>query len=294
MCCKRERKIGVIYLGAHFLSVVYGLGAALSFGAGDFAGGIVTKKSPVFTVIIFSQITGGLMLLGLAVILNQNLSSVSDLFLGCLAGICGTMGLACLYKGLSTSKMGLVAPVAAVVSAVFPVIVGIFIQGWPTTLQLTGFGLAIIAVWLLSGGGVKAPMLLGELKLPVAAGLGFGMFFIIISQVSADSILWPLISARVASIALFLPIAKIKQTYLIPAKENFLMIILAGGCDAAGNIFFVLASKIGRLDISVIVTSLYPAITVLLAWVILKEKLTKAQWTGFWIVLFALMLIAQN
>ncbi len=137
-------------------------------------------------------------------------------------------------------------------------------------------------------------MLLGELKLPVAAGLGFGMFFIIISQVSADSILWPLISARVASIALFLPIAKIKQTHLIPAKENFLMIILAGGCDAVGNIFFVLASKIGRLDISVIVTSLYPAITVLLAWVILKEKLTKAQWTGFWIILFALMLIAQN
>ena len=281
-------------MGAHFLSVVYGLGAALNFGAGDFAGGIATKKNPVFTVIIFSQLTGGLILLGLAVILNQNLSSVSDLFLGCLAGICGTMGLTCLYKGLATSKMGLVAPVAAVVSAVFPVIVGIFIQGWPTALQLTGFGLAIIAVWLLSGGGVKAPMLLGELKLPVAAGLGFGMFFIIISQVSADSILWPLISARVASIALFLPIAKIKQTHLIPAKENFLMIILAGGCDAAGNIFFVLASKIGRLDISVIVTSLYPAITVLLAWVILKEKLTKAQWTGFWIVLFALMLIAQN
>jgi len=281
-------------LGAHFLSVVYGLGAALNFGAGDFAGGIATKKSPVFTVIIFSQLTGGLMLLGLAVILNQNFSSVSDLFLGCLAGICGTMGLTCLYKGLSTGKMGLVAPVAAVVSAVFPVIVGIFIQGWPTGIQLTGFGLAIVAVWLLSGGGAKAPMLLDELKLPVAAGLGFGMFFIIISQVSADSILWPLISARVASIALFLPIAKIKQTYLIPAKENFLMIILAGGCDAAGNIFFVLASKVGRLDISVIVTSLYPAITVLLAWVILKEKLTKAQWTGFWIVLFALMLIAQN
>ena len=65
MCCKRERKIGVIYLGAHFLSVVYGLGAALSFGAGDFAGGIVTKKSPVFSVIIFSQMTGGLMLLAL-------------------------------------------------------------------------------------------------------------------------------------------------------------------------------------------------------------------------------------
>lgn len=281
-------------MGAHFLSVVYGLGAALSFGTGDFAGGIATKKSPVFTVIIFSQITGGLMLLALAVILNQNLSSVSDLFLGCLAGICGTTGLTCLYKGLSTSKMGLVAPVAAVVSAVFPVIVGIFIQGWPTILQLTGFGLAIIAVWLLSGGGAKAPMLLGDLKLPVAAGLGFGMFFIIISQVSADSILWPLISARVASIALFLPITKIKQTHLIPAKENFLMIILAGGCDAAGNIFFVLASNIGRLDISVIVTSLYPAITVLLAWVILKEKLTRKQWAGFWIVLAALMLIAQN
>ena len=281
-------------MGAHFLSVVYGLGAALSFGVGDFAGGIATKKSPVFTVIIFSQITGGLMLLGLAVILNQNLSSVSDLFLGCLAGICGTTGLTCLYKGLSTSKMGLVAPVAAVVSAVFPVIVGIFIQGWPTILQLTGFGLAIIAVWLLSGGGAKTRIIFSELKLPIAAGLGFGMFFIIISQVSTDSILWPLISARIASISLFLPIAKITHKNLIPSKENFPMIILAGVFDAVGNIFFVLASTVGRLDISVVVTSIYPAITVLLAWSILKEKLTKDQWRGFWIILLALILIAQN
>ncbi len=281
-------------MGSHFLSIIYGLGAALSFGAGDFAGGIVTKKSPLFSVIIFSQLTGGLMLFGLASISGQTLPGLYDLFLGCCAGICGTIGLTCLYKGLSTGKMGIVAPVAAVVSAVFPVIVGIFIQGFPTILQLAGFALAIIAVWFLSGGKSKAPTLLSELKLPIAAGLGFGMFFIIISQVSADSILWPLISARIASIALFLPIAKIKQKNLIPLKENFPMIILAGVCDAAGNTFFVLASKIGRLDISVVVTSIYPAITVLLAWLILKEKLTKAQWTGFWIVLFALILIAQN
>lgn len=288
-------------MGSHFLSIIYGLGAALSFGAGDFAGGIATKKNSVFSVIIFSQLTGGLMLFGLAVFSSQTLPGLYDLLLGCLAGICGTMGLTCLYKGLSSGKMGVVAPVAAVVSALFPVIVGIFIQGLPALIQLTGFGLAIIAVWLLSGGGAKTPIILSELKLPVAAGLGFGMFFIIISQVSADSILWPLISARIASIALFLPIAtikqkkaKIKQRNLIPGKENLFLIILAGGCDAAGNIFFVLASKVGRLDISVIVTSIYPAITVLLAWFILEEKLTKTQWAGFWIILFALILIAQN
>ena len=288
-------------MGSHFLSIIYGLGAALSFGAGDFAGGIATKKSSVFSVIIFSQLTGGLMLLGLAVFSGQTLPGLYDLCLGCLAGICGTTGLICLYKGLSTGKMGVVAPVAAVVSALFPVIVGIFIQGLPAMIQLAGFMLAIIAVWLLSGGGAKTPIILSELKLPVAAGLGFGMFFIIISQVSADSTLWPLISARVASIALFLPIAlikqkkgKIKHSNLIPGKENLLLIVLAGVCDAAGTICFVLASKVGRLDISVIVTSLYPAITVLLAWFILKEKLTKTQWTGFWIILFALILIAQN
>ncbi|MCP4670496.1 MAG: DMT family transporter [Desulfobacula sp.] len=281
-------------MGSHLLSIIYGLGAALSFGAGDFAGGIVTKKSPVFSVIIFSQLTGGLMLFGLVVFSGQTLPGLYDLFLGCLAGICGTMGLTCLYKGLSNGKMGVVAPVAAVVSALFPVLVGIFIQGLPGMSQLAGFVLAIIAVWLLSGGGAKTPILFSELKLPVAAGLGFGMFFIIISQVSTDSILWPLISARVASITLFVPIATIKQKNLIPLKENFPMIILAGVCDAAGTIFFVLASTIGRLDISVVVTSIYPAITVLLALFILKEKLTKAQWAGFWIVLLALILIAQN
>ncbi len=281
-------------MGSHFLSIIYGLGAAVSFGAGDFAGGIATKKCPLFPVIIFSQLTGGLMLFGLAFISGQTLPGLYDLLLGCFAGICGTIGLACLYKGLSTGKMGVVAPVAAVVSALFPVIVGIFIQGLPAMMQLAGFVLAIIAVWLLSGGGAKTPIIFSELKLPIAAGFGFGMFFIIISQVSTDSILWPLISARIASIALFLPIAKITQKNLIPSKENFPMIILAGVCDAVGNIFFVLAATIGRLDISVVVTSIYPAITVLLAWSILKEKLTKAQWRGFWIILLALILIAQN
>jgi len=286
-------------LGSHFLSIIYSLGAALSFGAGNFAGGIATKKSPILLVIIFSQITGGLILFGLVLITDQALPGLYDIFLGCLSGLFGNFGLACLYKGLSKVKMGVVAPVSAVVSVVFPVIAGIYLQGLPANTQITGFALAIIAIWLLSGGGAKNTIALHELKLPFAAGLGFGMYFIIISQVSTNSILWSLVVARIALIMIIAPIVLIKEakkrySNIILLKDNFLTIMFAGGCDAVGSMFFVMASKIGRLDISVIVTSLYPAVTVLLAWFILKEKLTKAQWTGFWIVFFALMLITAT
>lgn len=277
----------------HFLSISFGLAAAAGFGAGDFAGGIASKKSPVVTVIIFSQITGMLMLLGLAFFLNQSIPNIYNLFLGCLAGICGAFGLNFLYKGLATGKMGIVSPVAAVTGALFPVIIGLFIQGVPSGIVLIGFGFAITAVWLLSNGGTKKSMTLNDLKLPIAAGLGFGLFFIFISQISENCIIWPLISARIASIVLFLSIAKINGKTLAPAKKNLATIIVTGVFDAGGNIFFVLASQAGRLDISVILASLYPAVTVFLAWTILKERLTRSQWAGVWIVLIALMLISQ-
>lgn len=234
------------------------------------------------------------MLFGLALFLEQGIPGVKDLCFGAVAGLCGTSGLACLYSGLSKGNMGVVAPVAAVVSAVFPVIIGMILQGLPPLVQLAGFPLAILAVWFLSGGRTRTRMDAEQFKLAFAAGIGFGLFFIIISQVSDESILWPMISARAASIVIMFYVARLKKQICFPALGNLIPIVLAGVFDAGGNIFFVLASLNGRLDISVVVTSLYPAFTVILALMILKERLTKTQWAGFFLVTAALVLIARH
>lgn len=279
-------------MGSHFLSVVYGLGAAFSYGTGDFVGGIATKKTSVFPVIIVSQLTGGLLLFVAALMLAQPFPGRFDILMGAASGVCGTSGLACLYKGLSEGRMGIVAPIAAVISTVFPVVVGMLIQGIPAVLQIAGFILAVISVWLLSGGGSQVGATGQELKLSIGAGLGFGLFFICISQISLEYILWPLVSARVTSIILFASFIWLNKKQLFPEKKDLFPIIIAGCCDALGNVFFVLAAKTGRLDISVVVTSIYPAITVLFAWIMLKERLSRAQWTGFWMVIAALLMIA--
>jgi drug/metabolite transporter (DMT)-like permease len=188
--------------------------------------------------------------------------------------------------------MGVVAPVAALVSVILPVAFGIFNDGLPPTQQLAGFLFAFLAVWLLGRGDHSSPFRLQDLKLPVAAGIGFGIFFILIDQVSSVSLLWPLVSARIASVILILIIALVGGKSLAPARNQLLFIVLVGVLDSGGNVFYALATRVGRLDISAVLASLYPAITVLLAWIILNEKLTSRGWLGVIAALLALVLIA--
>ena len=210
------------------------------------------------------------------------------------AGLFGTLGLVALYIGLARARMGIVAPVSAVVGAVLPIIIGMFIEGMPTGVQLAGLLMGLCAIWYLTGGERAALVHPSELGLPILAGLGFGFFFIFINQVSENSVFWPLIVARIVSIAMILIfIAARRYKIQVPRNSQLLIIVLAGIFDAAGNILFALASALGRLDIAATLTSLYPAGTVLLAWFILREHLIPRQWFGVAIALAALILIAS-
>jgi drug/metabolite transporter (DMT)-like permease len=280
-------------IGSEALAVVFGLASAASWGAGDFSGGVATKRNSVYSVIIVSQLVGGALLLALAFLLAEAIPSPDNLLFGGLAGISGALGLVALYTALARGRMGIVAPLTAVVTAFFPVIVGIVNEGFPSTWQLLGFGIAFIAVWFLSRGGSDAAIQARELSLPIAAGLGFGLFFIFIDRVSHSAILWPLVIARIASISmLFVFITTTRRGGKIPARNQLLIIFLAGILDTGGNAFFALATRLGRLDISAVLASLYPAATVLLAWFILKERLAFQQWVGVVAALVALVLIA--
>jgi drug/metabolite transporter (DMT)-like permease len=279
-------------IGSETLAFTYGLASAAIWGAGDFSGGVASKRNNVHSVIILSQLIGGALLIALAFLLQESIPSLDILLFGGVAGISGAVGLVALYSGLAKGRMGVVAPLAAVVTAVFPVVVGIVNEGLPSALQILGFGIAVVAVWFLSGAGTVVSIQARELCLPVAAGVGFGLFFIFIDRVSSNAILWPLIAARIASIGLLSIFMALRRRGRIPAANQFLIIALAGIFDTGGNAFFALATRVGRLDISAVLSSMYPAATVFLAYFILKERLARQQWVGVISVFVALILIA--
>ncbi|WP_230375539.1 DMT family transporter [Methanolobus vulcani] len=131
-----------------------------------------------------------------------------------------------------------------------------------------------------------------RIKLPLIAGTGFGLFMILIDQVQSSGIFWPLVGARMATVPAFIIVAYYSKKLEIPGIKYLPLILLAGFLDTGGNVFYVLAAKTGRLDIAAILASLYPAVTVILAWVLLKEKLRSRQWFGVFAVMLAVMLIS--
>lgn len=281
-------------LGWELGAIGYGLASAVSWGAGDFCGGLASKRNHVYGVVLLSQMVGALFLVGVALLLAEPFPQPLDLAYGGVAGIGGTIGLAALYRGLAGGRMGMVAPVAAVVTAILPVIVSILVEGAPAILQLVGFGLALVGVWLISARrGKKVEIRGGELGLAVIAGSGFGIFLILIDRVNEGAVLWPLVAARVASISLLVIVVVITSPLeKLPAAAGLPVIVLAGLFDTGGNAFFALATQTGRLDMAAILSSLYPAVTIALAWLILKERLLPQQWGGVAAALLAIALIS--
>lgn len=279
---------------ADFLVVFFGLMAAASWGAGDFSGGFASKKANVYGVVLITQTVGVFLLAASAYLIAEEMPPTGGMIWGVVAGIFISIGLLALYHGLSQGKMGFVAPVSAVVAASVPVIFSAFYEGLPEYYQMLGFAFALAAVWLIAGGGEGNDKIeRSDLLLPLIAGMGFGLFFISIDRVSDTAVLWPLTAARIAAVVMLLGFIAFKGSVSVPSKSVLPIIIVAGIFDTGGNTFFALASQAGRLDIASITSSLYPAGTVLLAWLILKEKMTPKQWIGVLAALIAVILISS-
>jgi drug/metabolite transporter (DMT)-like permease len=274
------------------LGTAFGLASALGWGAGDFSGGLASRRSPALLVVFVSELGGLMILIGLALLLAEPLSQPVDLLWSGLAGIIGTIGLLSLYHGLATSPMGVVAPVSAVVTAVVPLIFGFLLEGIPGTQHLVGFGIAIVAVWLISRPPQGGKVRLRGLSLPMLAGVGFGVFLIVIDHVSESAVLWPLVSARFVSLVMLFLLIVFTRHRQWPTFRQLPLMILAGLFDVGGNTFYALAAQVGRLDTAAVLSSLFPAATVILARIVLKERLSHQQWAGVAIALVAVLLIA--
>jgi len=188
-----------------------------------------------------------------------------------------------------------VAPLTALVAAMLPVVVGMAMSGLPATQKLLGFAFAFAGIWTISRNGNGARVTTRALMLALLAGASFGLFFILIDQVSEEAVFWPLVAARLASMTvLTLIIARRRRRAKATASSialNLPLLALTGVLEASGNTFFALASASGRLDIAAVLASLYPASTVFLAWVVLKERLSGRQWLGIAATLVAIILI---
>jgi drug/metabolite transporter (DMT)-like permease len=281
-------------IGPETLAITYGLGSAIAWGAGDFSAGFASRKSGVISVVLFSQLIGAGFLVLLAVVLSASLPSLQDMMFGGLAGVFGVLGLLALYEGLSRGRMGIVAPLSAIVTALLPIGFAFFKVGPPRTPQLLGLVLALSSVWLLSFSKSEAKKhRFSELALPLLSGVGFGLFFILIDTASHTSVLWPLVGTRCVSLLTMSIFFVVNANARVPQRSQFPIIAAAGVCDVLGNLFFALATSIGRLDISAMLSSLFPAATVTLAWFFLKEKLNPYQWCGVVVALAALFLISS-
>jgi drug/metabolite transporter (DMT)-like permease len=274
-----------------FATVIFGLTASLCWGSGDFNGGMATRRAYVGSVVLTDYAVGFVLLVALALIWQEPFPAPIDVLWGGLAGLAGVFGLLAFYSALSSGKMGIAAPTSAVLTAALPVLFGIFTAGLPTLLQLGGFVLALLAIGLIAGlkRGEGSPQGIG---LALLAGCGFGCFFILISRVQPASTFWSLAVARLFSMGVLLPLVRIQRKPLVPGRAIVPLVVLAGVLDALGNAFFVLAAHSGRLDVAAILSSLYPAATVGLSVLVLRERVTRIQTIGILLVLLAVPLIS--
>lgn len=274
-------------------TVFWGLGSALTWGIGDFCGGLATRRTSVWTVVLYSQAVGMVLLFLLVLAFGEAMPRTTDLAWGAAAGLAGIMGLTALYQAMALGQMALVAPLTALIALSIPVLIGILTAGWPASATLIGFVLAALSVMLISYAPQRRATA-GSLWIALVAGCGFGGFFVLIAQTQDAAVFWPLAAARATSVVALGLLMRLQRRSALPtSRQAILPIILAGVFDAGGNACFVLAEQAGRLDIASTLSSLYPVSTVLLALLLLRERISLLQGVGVLLALLAIPLIAQ-
>ncbi len=228
--------------------------------------------------------------LGLAFVRAEAVPTGTDLLLCLLAGVAGGLGITALYRGLAIGRMGIVAPVTGVLAAVIPVAAGIVLEGVPGVMVLAGIGLAILAVVLVSrvadeGGGRAG------LTEALVAGVAIGSFGIVISGLSEGQVFSSLTVIRLVQGALVIAIVLVTRAKWRPPTDAVPAIVVVGVLDMAGNSFYLLAVQTGALAVASVLSALYPVATVILAALVLRERVTRDHTVGIALAAAAIVLI---
>jgi drug/metabolite transporter (DMT)-like permease len=273
-------------------STFYALGSFGTWGVSDFIGGYTARRFQPFYLAALGHFSGTALMACLALADHESLPALPHLRWAFAAGACGGVALALFYRALSQGNMGLAAPVSAVLGAAIPVGFGIFTEGLPGYIPIAGFALALLGIWLISRpDGGRRPQ---GLALAMISGLGFALFFIFIRQAGNGSALWIAAASRASSLVATGSITLIGRKFSPSYPTGFALALLAGCIDVTGTFLFVRAGQTGRLDTAVILSSLYPALTVLLARFFLKEHFTRWKTVGMIAAIVAVPMIAAG
>jgi drug/metabolite transporter (DMT)-like permease len=267
--------------------------AALTWGSGDFGGGLLARRSPVLAVVMISQLVGTVIALAVSLVRGETMPLPTDFPWSVAGGLSGGIGIVALYRGLAVGRMGVVAPVTGVLAAIIPVVFGVAVEGLPSALVTSGIGLAIVAVILVSrvddaGGGPSG------LALALVAGVALGGFGVAISQISDGHAFGPLAIIRATEALLIGAIIVVgRQAWradrrLLPAMAG------VGVLDMAGNAGFILAVQAGSLATAAVLSSLYPVTTVVLASLVLRERVSRSHAVGIVLAGVAIACIAAG
>jgi drug/metabolite transporter (DMT)-like permease len=273
------------------LSIVYGILSAATWGAGDFIGGLASKRTSPYRVLFLAELAGMIPFTALALLLREPMPPGSDMLVGAGSSLIGLGGLLFLYRALASNQMTIAAPISALFAALIPVIFGFFALGVPSTTTLIGFVLAFTAVWLVSQTDMTNwRFSLWDLRLALLSGFFFGVYFLTLHRATLNAFFWPLAAARFAGFLALGIYALITRQPGLPPREIWGLSIVNGILDIGGNAFYVLAAHTGRLDVAAVLSALYPASTVLLAWIFLKERITWLQMIGVLLAFIAIVL----
>jgi len=249
------------------ISIPFGLLSALAWGAADFAGGIASRKTGAYRAVLYGEGFGLVLIVAAAVIVRQPTPAWTVWVLAGVAGAIGSIGLLLLFRAFTEGMMSIAAPVSALLAAILPVVVGAFTEGLPSPWTFLGFGFALTAVWLISraeGNDGHILAHLSDLRLPLIAGIGFGLYFILLHAATRQATLWPMVASRSGgALAVVLYMAGRKDSWRVE-RAVWPFIALNGILDIGGNALYILAGQAGRLDVSAVLSSLYPGATVIL------------------------------
>ena len=270
--------------------------SAASFGAGDFLGGLATKRSTPLRVVGVSQLYGFALSVSLLIVFPAEQYTLGDFGWGAAAGISGGTGLVLLYRGLSRHRMGVVAPIAGGVGATVPAVFGLLAGERPSSLALIGVVVALAAIvivgWPARNPRPDSASPSGGTAQAITAGLAFGAFFIFLSRAADTSGVWPLVAARIGSLILIWSLLFAIPGRISVRRETNLLVLGAGVLDTVANALYLYASRSGLITLAAVLSSLYPAATVLLARLVLRERMSRLHIGGVALTLLGMALIA--
>ena len=281
--------------------VLLGLTAAVLYGSGDFLGGMATRKAHVLTVLTLVETAGVIVALS-AALASAGPAGLAGLAWGFSAGLVGGLGLIVFYVGLAAGPMSVVAPVSGLVSTVLPVAVALAEGERPGIGVYGGALLCLVAIVLASSassasdtGPAGRPGRLGRaIAYGTASGVSFGLFFLLIRNAGQSGEVWPVAAGRIGELAAVLAAAAVLRPGLLRGVGGGIPLAAAGAgvIDVVANICYVAATRTGMFGLAVVLASLYPGVTVLLARVVLGERLRWLQRVGLALAAIGIVLVA--